>query len=68
MVAATENGGGTRVPPEERVYDISVLDRYEEIAAVKAVNPHWIDYLQLVNVSGQWLIANVLYTENRENR
>ena len=68
MVAATENGGGTRVPPEERVYDISILDQYEEIATVKAVNPDWIDYLHLVKISGQWLIANVLYTENRKNK
>ncbi len=67
MVAATESGGGTRVPPHERRYDISILDRYEEIATVKAINPHWIDYLHLVKISGQWLIANVLYTENRKN-
>ncbi len=67
MVAATENGGGSRVPPEQRAYDIVILDKYEEIAMVKAANPHWIDYLHLVNTNGQWLIANVLYTKNREN-
>lgn len=67
MVAATEKGGGSRVLPEQRNYEIIIQDKYEEIAMVKAVNPHWIDYLHLVKINGQWLIANVLYTKNREN-
>ncbi len=66
MVAGTMDGGGTHVPADERIYDIEILDVYEEIASVKAVNPDWIDYLHVVKIQGKWVIANVLYTANRE--
>lgn len=68
MVAATAAGGGTRVPSEERVYTITILDIYEEIATVRADNPHWIDYLHMVKQEGKWVIVNVLYTANRANK
>ena len=67
MVLATEGGGGTHIPEEERTYTISVLDIYEEIACVRADNPDWIDYLHLAKLDGRWLIVNVLYTANRSD-
>ncbi len=41
------------------------MDRYEEIAAVKAVANEYVDYLQLAKHEGQWLIVNALWTDNR---
>lgn len=65
MVVATKDGGGTHVPKEKQAFEITILDIYEEIASVRADNPDWIDYLHMVKLNGEWVIANVLYTENR---
>lgn len=67
MVVATAEGGGTHVPKDRRQYTITILDLYGEIAAVRAENPDWIDYLQMARIEGQWVIINVLYTVNHAN-
>ncbi|KPK03100.1 MAG: hypothetical protein AMJ56_19990 [Anaerolineae bacterium SG8_19] len=68
MVVGTAEGGGTHVPKDRRQYTITILDLYGEIAAVRAENPDWIDYLQLARIEGQWVIVNVLYTINHANQ
>ena len=68
MVVGTAEGGSTRVSKDRRQYTITILDLYGEIAAVRAENPDWIDYLQLARIEGQWVIVNVLYTINHANQ
>ncbi len=67
MVAATTNDGGSRVPVGQRLYDIAILDVFQEIATVRADNPHWVDYLHLVKMDGRWVIVNVLYGAKPES-
>jgi hypothetical protein len=65
MLRKTEEGGGSQeVPAGKRHYQITILDRYEEIASVKVAGPQYVDYLHLARQDGQWLIVNALWTNN----
>ncbi len=68
MVEKTRQGGGTDIPADKRHFEVTVLDQYEGIAAVKVVGYEYVDYLQLAKENGQWLIVNALWTDNRANQ
>lgn len=65
MLEITKEGGGSDIPIDSQHYEITILDKYEEIASVKVVAHEYIDYLQLARQNGQWLIVNALWTDNR---
>lgn len=67
MVEATEKGGGSDVLTDKKNWTISILDKYQEIAAVKVVCPEFVEYIHLARQDGQWQIVNVLYTRPRED-
>lgn len=61
LVQATRAGGGSSVPPSQRVKEVVILDVTGEVASVKAIMHGWIDYLHLAKVEGRWVIVNVLW-------
>jgi hypothetical protein len=61
LVANVRNGGGKKTPKEKQQKDVTILDRYENVASVKVVASDWIDYLQLAKMNGRWVIVNVLW-------
>ncbi len=61
LVQYTRMGFGTKVPVEERMAEITILDRFGNAAVVKAVARDWVDYLQVGKVNGEWKIINVLW-------
>jgi len=61
LVAATETGQGKNTPKDKQQKDVTILDKYENIACVKIVATDWIDYLQVARFDGQWVIVNVLW-------
>lgn len=61
LVQATRAAWGTRTPKDQQQKDITILDRYENVASAKAVMAGWIDYLHLARVDGEWKIVNVLW-------
>jgi hypothetical protein len=65
MLEATKKGGGSETPVNKRRCEITILDRYEEMATVKVVATEYIDYLHLAKQNGQWLIVNAMWTDNR---
>jgi hypothetical protein len=65
MLEKTREGGGSDIPVARQRCEISILDRYEEIATVKVVATEYVDYLHLAKQDGQWLIVNALWTDNR---
>ena len=44
----------------EKTEQISVLDISGDIASVKLVTPHWVDYMTLSKLDGQWKILSVV--------
>ncbi len=61
LVAGTRAGGGSKTPEAERRADVTVLDVFRGAAAVRIDASDWIDYLQMVEEDGRWLIVNVLW-------
>jgi hypothetical protein len=50
-----------KVPEEQQVKEVTILDTFGEIAAAKIVSRDFIDYVQLAKWNGQWKIVNVLW-------
>jgi hypothetical protein len=67
MIRYTREGVGMDVPRDRLYYKVDILDVYEEVAIVRVETYPYLDYLQLLQDNGQWLIVNVLYTVNRAN-
>lgn len=61
LVANVRRGGGRDTPKARQQKEITILDRYENVASVKVVASDWIDYLHLAKVDGRWVIVNVLW-------
>jgi Putative lumazine-binding len=68
MVEAAAKGiGTTRVrTPEERAFDVEVVDLYHWIATVVVRSPIYHEYLHLVRTSEGWRIANALWQRTVE--
>jgi hypothetical protein len=58
MVHATGEGRGKRY---ERLYDVSILDAYGDIAAVRVFSSAYMDYLHVARSGAEWLVLNVLW-------
>ena len=61
LIEATASGAGTRTPETERQMDVTILDIFRGAAVVKVVATDWIDYLQVAQYGGRWVIINVLW-------
>ena len=65
MVLYTEMGYGKRLWKEAFTIDVIVLDHYQNIATVKVIAPHYLEYLHLVKKDHKWLIVNALYEKKQ---
>jgi hypothetical protein len=61
LVEATKTGHGKNTPAEKQMKEVTILDRYENVACVKIIATDWIDYLQVAKFDGRWVIVNVLW-------
>ena len=64
MVNATGSCTGCIDNPKDGQKDIKILYRTENIACAKLISNNYEDYMQMVNISGQWKILNVLWEYN----
>ena len=61
LVEMTAGGGGTGMPEDRKVSDVTILDIYGDMASVKIVAGAWVDYMHIARVNGDWVIVNVLW-------
>jgi hypothetical protein len=61
LVQRTRDGIGKKIPQDRQLREVTILDRYNNAAAVKVVASDWIDYLQVAKFNGDWKIINVLW-------
>jgi len=61
LVQYTRQGYGKKVPVDERVAEIKILDVYDNAATVRAEARDWVDFLHIGKVNGEWKIINVLW-------
>jgi hypothetical protein len=52
--------GPSDQPQAEKTERISVLDIAGDIASAKLVTPHWVDYMTLSKLDGEWKILSVV--------
>jgi hypothetical protein len=64
LVANVRMGGGTKTPVDKQKKDVTILDRFQNVASVKVVASDWVDYLHLAKFDGRWVIVNVLWELN----
>jgi hypothetical protein len=64
LIAGVRSGFGKNTPKPQK--DVTILDRYENVASVKIVASDWIDYLHIAKVDGRWQIVNVLWEKKPE--
>ena len=60
MVQSVRRNGPADLPPGEKTEQVSVMDVSGEIASAKLVTPHWVDYMTLEKVNGDWKILSVV--------
>ena len=65
LIEGTRAKMGT-LPESERKIKVTVLDVFEDLAAVKVVSARYIDYLQCAKINDEWKIVNVLWKMNPE--
>ncbi|HZU30868.1 MAG TPA: nuclear transport factor 2 family protein [Candidatus Angelobacter sp.] len=68
MLAGVRSGTGTKVPLNERVQKIEVMDVYRNAANVKVVTGRWTDYMLLSRYNGQWRVLDVVLQYSNESR
>ena len=62
MIDMTKAGGGKNYAGD-KTSTVTILDVYGNTAIVKTVSPEYVDYLQMGQVDGKWIIINVLWAE-----
>ena len=61
LIDGTAAGWGARVPAADRRTDVTILDAFRNVAAVRVDAHAWIDYMQIARWNGEWKIVNVLW-------
>ena len=61
LTQATREGHGKDTPKAEQQADVTILDRFGNVAIVKCEMSGWIDYMEMAKWNGQWKIVNVLW-------
>ncbi len=65
LIDGTAAGWGRETPAEERRTDVTILDAFRNVAAVRVDAHEWIDYMQIARWNGEWKIVNVLWEVRR---
>lgn len=60
MVESIRSNGPADMPAGEKTEQVSVMDISGNIASAKLVTPHWVDYMTLQKVNGEWKILSVV--------
>ena len=68
MVDYTRDGGGSDLPEQDKHWEITIKEKYEDIAAVTVLSTEYVEYIQLAKQDSRWQIVNILWTFNRANQ
>jgi hypothetical protein len=60
MVEEIRANGPADMPAADKTQQVTVLDVSGEIASAKLVTPHWVDYMTLQKLNGEWKILSVV--------
>ena len=60
MVQEVRANNPAGIPQADRTERVTVLDITGNLASAKLVTPHWVDYMTLSKVDGDWKILSVV--------
>ena len=66
MIEGVKSGSGLRVPENERLQKIEVLDTYRNAATVKVITGRWVDYMLITRQNGEWRVMDVVLQYTRQ--
>ena len=61
LTSVAKGGSGKNTPKEKQRKDVTILDVFGTMAAVKVDAADWVDYMQMAKWNGRWVIVNVLW-------
>ena len=56
-----QSGDGKKTPKELQIKDVTILDKYGDMASVKLETGAWVDYMHLAKFNNEWVIINILW-------
>ena len=56
-----QSGDGKKTPKELQIKDVTILDKYGDMASVKLKTGAWVDYMHLAKFNNEWVIINILW-------
>jgi len=56
-----QSGDGKKTPKALQLKDVTILDRYGDMASVKLETGAWVDYMHLARFNHEWVIINILW-------
>jgi len=61
LIEIVRKGGGSQIPKEKRMREVTLLDTFGNTATVKIDSAVFVDYVHLAKWNGEWKIINVLW-------
>ncbi len=61
MIAYTAAGAGKLAAGQTAGIEVTILDVWGDMAMVRGKSVHFMDYVQLARLDGQWKVVNVLW-------
>lgn len=61
LINHAKSGDGKKIPPEQQLKDIKILDVFDNIASVRVDAATWVDHMQLAKLGERWVVVNVLW-------
>lgn len=56
-----KSGDGKKIPAEQQLKEIRILDVFDNIASVRVEASSWVDHMQLAKLGDRWVVVNVLW-------
>jgi len=56
-----QSGDGKKTPKELQIKDVTILNKYGDMASVKLETGAWVDYMHLAKFNNEWVIINILW-------
>lgn len=61
LINHAKSGDGKKIPAEQQLKDVKILDVFDNIASVRVDAASWVDHMQLAKLGDRWVVVNVLW-------
>ncbi|MBA4138378.1 MAG: hypothetical protein C0518_13800 [Opitutus sp.] len=61
LINHAKSGDGKKIPVEQQLKEVKILDVFENIASIRVDAASWVDHMQLAKLGDRWVVVNVLW-------